>query len=234
MGLELMMLGATIGSYASVYSTVAGGIAQAEQAEFNADMARYQAAQQEANAEAAIQRANAAAKAKDQETDANVANLRRRSAALLAQNRANAGALGFDMTGSNLLFDLEQRENAEMEASEAMRTGRYEASLLRYEGELAAFEHRQQAAVYGAEADMAKAQARNTRNSLWISAPLAAVSGGISGAAAGYQAGEGGAKLWDKFKESDFGKATAEGWGSIFGGKEKTDLWYEPVGWSIK
>lgn len=190
--------GAALGAATGFYGAFSTANAQQQQAEFNAKMAERQANQEQANATAAANQANAAAAAKDQETETNAALLRRRNVSVLAQNRADAGALGFDSTGSSLLFSLEQAENSELQVSDLVRQGRYDASLLRYQGQMAAYEHNQKAQNYKYESDYMKSQAHNAAVNKWVGGGLGGASGLFSGAGSGaslWSAGEK-VKLW--------------------------------------
>ena len=173
---------AALGATAGIGSAVVSGVAAQEQNEFNARMAARNAEQQQINAEQQRKLTQIQVEAQNAETNAQVADIRRKNMAILAQNRVQAGALGVvNTTGSSLLLAIDNAENAELEALETLRTGRNKANLLQYEGDVTAYNYLQAANTSKLESNQYKAQAAMQP----LSTTLNAVSGGLQGASAG-------------------------------------------------
>jgi hypothetical protein len=153
-------------------------IQEAEQAEFNEEMARRNAAQQQANAQQQRNLAKIQVEAQNAETNAEVDAVRRKNQAILAQNRAEAGMLGIDTTGSSLLLAVDNAENAELEALEVKRTGRNKANQLQYEGDVQAYNYELAAQNYLMEADYLKRQ----KGWAWNNGAFNVLEGAVSGA----------------------------------------------------
>jgi hypothetical protein len=145
----------------AITSGVMDIVGQQEQADFNEAMARRNAAQQQANAQQQRNLAKIQVEAQNAETNAEVDAVRRKNQAILAQNRAEAGMLGIDTTGSSLLLAVDNAENAELEALEVQRTGRNKARQLQYEGDVQAYNYELAAQNSLMEADFIKEQAKH-------------------------------------------------------------------------
>lgn len=202
MGLEIAIGLAIVGMGLGIAGAVTGGVAAGEQAEFNEEMARRNAAQQRANAEQQRNLAKIQVDAQNAETNAEVDAVRRKNQAILAQNRAEAGMLGIDTTGSSLLLAVDNAENAELEALEVQRTGRNKARQIQYESDVQAYNYEVAAQNSLMEANYHKASQKNiTLNTVFDS-----IGSGIEGAAAGAQLGQGMTKGWNAFADSKTGK----------------------------
>ncbi|MDD3885885.1 MAG: hypothetical protein PHI35_03325 [Victivallaceae bacterium] len=179
------LIGGGVGAAASAAGSVWSGISAYQEADYNSKIAAANADQERLNADAA--RAQAAAEAANQraQTDAEAALLRKKNSAVLAQNRANSGLLGFDNTGSNLLVEIDNAENAEFDARETIRQGRYSEDLINYQGQLNAYGHTQKANVFDAQAKQQKALKSSAIFGSAINGTAGAASGFFSGAGAG-------------------------------------------------
>jgi hypothetical protein len=175
--ITLMAVAATVG----IAGAITGGVAAGEQAEFNEDMARRNAAQQKANAQQQRNLAKIQVEAQNAETNAEVDAVRRKNQAILAQNRAEAGMLGIDTTGSSLLLAVDNAENAEFEALEVQRTGRNKARQIQYESDVQAYNYEVAAQNSLMEANFHK----SSQKYIALNTVFDAIGSGIQGAAAG-------------------------------------------------
>lgn len=175
--ITLMAVAATVG----IAGAITGGVAAGEQAEFNEDMARRNAAQQQANAQQQRNLAKIQVEAQNAETNAEVDAVRRKNQAILAQNRAEAGMLGIDTTGSSLLLAVDNAENAEFEALEVQRTGRNKARQIQYESDVQAYNYELAAQNSLMEANYHK----SSQKYIAANTVFDAIGSGIQGAAAG-------------------------------------------------
>lgn len=182
-------------------AAVAGGVVditgQQQQAEFNEEMARRNAAQQQANAQQQRNLAKIQVEAQNAETNAEVDEVRRKNQAILAQNRAEAGMLGIDTTGSSLLLAVDNAENAELEALEIQRTGRNKARQMQYEGDVQAYNYELAAQHSLMEADFIKEQAKNNI----FSGMMNTTGNTVSAAASAYMTGTKGVEMYNKTAE---------------------------------
>ena len=159
--------------------------AEKEQSKFNEALARRNAEQQLANAEQQRNLTKLQVEAQNAETNAEVDAVRRKNQALMAKNRAEAGMLGIDTTGSSLLLAVDNAENAELEALEVQRTGRNKANQLQYEGDVQAFNFEQAAQHSIYEANYIKKQRKYGNTKSVFNIGTAVVQGGIEGAKIG-------------------------------------------------
>jgi len=147
-------------------------------ANYQSAVAERNARQERLNAAAATARANAAAQTIDANTDSQISQMRRKNVIDLSQNRALMGGSGFQTgNGSALLMAIDNAEEAELEVRNMQIKGRYQAELTRYEGELNAYGHLQNAAAYDAEAEWADKQSSAATTNMWISGISSAVGG---------------------------------------------------------
>ena len=107
----------------------------------------------------------------------------------MAQNRAEAGSMGIDITGSSMMLAIDNAENAELEALETQRAGRNKAIALQYEGDIQTYNFLQAARQSQKEAENYRIQKRFIRTSTVFNALGAGAQGAVSGAKAGYAAG---------------------------------------------
>lgn len=196
--ITLIAVGAAVG----IAGAVTGGVAAGEQAEFNEEMARRNAAQQRANAEQQRNLAKIQVDAQNAETNAEVDAVRRKNQAIMAQNRAEAGMLGIDTTGSSLLLAVDNAENAELEALEIQRTGRNKARQIQYESDVQAYNYEVAAQNSLMEANYYKASQKN----IALNTVFDSIGSGIEGAAAGAKLGEGITDGWNAAADSKMGK----------------------------
>lgn len=200
MGLAIIL--GLIGMGIGIAGSIVGGVAAGEQAEFNEEMARRNAAQQRANAEQQRNLAKIQVDAQNAETNAEVDAVRRKNQEILAQNRAEAGMLGIDTTGSSLLLAVDNAENAELEALEVQRTGRNKARQIQYESDVQAYNYEVAAQNSLMEANFHKASQKYiAANTVFDS-----IGSGIEGAAAGAKLGEGITDGWNAVADSKIGK----------------------------
>lgn len=182
-------------------AAVAGGVVditgQQNQAEFNEQMARRNAEQQRLNAEQQRNITRIQVEAQNAETNAEVDAVRRKNQAILAQNRAEAGMLGIDTTGSSLLLAVDNAENAELEALEVKRTGRNKANQMQYEGDVQAYNYELAAQNSLMEADFIKEQAKHNV----FSGIINTTGNTISAAADAYMTGTKGVEMYNKTAE---------------------------------
>lgn len=210
MGAEWLILGgAAVGAAAGFYNSFSQAQAQEDAANFQSAMAKHNAEIANRNAEVSRNAAQVAAQSLDNQTDAEVMRLRREKAFAMSENRSLLGASGLQNSGSNLLFEIDNAITAQMDIQNTLINGRYKAELQRYEGEIKAYQYRTEAANYLAQSKYYRMSARNAALNKWIGSPLSAISGGISGAAAGGMA-------WDAF--SKIGAAAATGTKVMQGG----------------
>lgn len=202
MGLEIAIAAAVIGMGLGIAGAVTGGVAASEQAEFNEEMARRNAAQQQANAQQQRNLAKIQVEAQNAETNAEVDEVRRKNQAILAQNRAEAGMLGIDTTGSSLLLAVDNAENAELEALEIQRTGRNKARQIQYESDVQAYNYELAAQNSLMEANFHK----SSQKYIAANTVFDSISSGIEGGVAGAQLGMGITKGWNAAADSSWGQ----------------------------
>lgn len=133
--------------------SIAGGAMEAEQAKANAKNARQMAAFERANAEREIELANQQAKATENEAKERARLQRRENSRGLALNRARNAATGFDYSGTPLLFEIENAQDMELDVLNARQTAFDQAKVQRYNGQVKALNHRNNAANYNFRAD---------------------------------------------------------------------------------
>ena len=187
----------TIAAGAALAGGVVDIVGQQNQAEFNEQMARRNAEQQRLNAEQQRNITRIQVEAQNAETNAEVDAVRRRNQAILAQNRAVAGMLGIDTTGSSLLLAVDNAENAELEALEVKRTGRNKANQMQYEGDVQAYNYELAAQNSLLEADFVNKQKKLTVFSDIINITANTMSAAAMATSAGTEAVEG----WNKVAE---------------------------------
>lgn len=177
--------GAAIGAAAGFYNSFSAAQAQQDAAEFQSAQARYNARIAERNAEVSRNQAAAQAAATELETNAAVDALRRKNAFALSENRALLGASGVQPSGSSLLFEIDNAITASVDEENTIINGRYKADLQRYEGAVKAYGFETEAAALNAQSKYYQASARQAGVNKWITSPLSALSGGLSGAMSG-------------------------------------------------
>lgn len=200
MGLEIIL--GLIGMGIGIAGSIVGGVAAGEQAEFNEEMARRNAAQQRANAEQQRNLAKIQVDAQNAETNAEVDAVRRKNQEILAQNRAEAGMLGIDTTGSSLLLAVDNAENAELEALEIQRTGRNKARQIQYESDVQAYNYEVAAQNSLMEANFHKSSQKYIAANTVFDSIGSGIEGGVAGAEMGEKITDG----WNAAADSKWGK----------------------------
>ncbi len=181
--------GSVLGGTLGAGGAIAEGEAKAWQAGVNAQNADDNAKLQIKNAKMQEQLTKIQVAAQNAETNAAVDAVRRNNAAIMAQNRAEAGSMGIDITGSPMMLAIDNAENAELEALETQRAGRNKAIALQYEGDIQTYNFLQAARQAQKEAQNYRIQKKYIRTSTVFNAIGGGAQGAVTGAKAGYAAG---------------------------------------------
>jgi hypothetical protein len=185
----LAAVGGVAGTAIGAGGAIAQGEAQAQQAEANAQAAEENAKLQIQNAKMQEKITDIQVAAQNAETNAAVDAVRRNNAAIMAQNRAEAGSMGIDITGSPMMLAIDNAENAELEALETQRAGRNKAIALQYEGDIQTYNFLQAARQSLMEKQNYNTQKQYIRTSTVFNAIGGGAQGAVTGAKAGYSAG---------------------------------------------
>jgi|GEM_PF-6908879 len=158
-------------------------------AEAQKNMAQWQSDQAKVNAQASADQANAAADAREADAAQQEKLEREKNEKIKAQNRANAGVQGIDNSGSSLLYDISTAKQMELNALEIRRQGENDAAMIRWQGQMGAYNSLVSAEGYQYQADnAAAAQGLNT------------AAGAISGLGTDLSLTANGFSLYDKGK----------------------------------